>query len=73
MNSRTIRVVLITVAAVLGCYCVSLLARGLGIGPYWVEYDSPSGIHYACMYENKQDYVTIILEETYRDKESQQR
>jgi hypothetical protein len=66
------RVALIVVAALLGCYALSLLAKGLGIGPYWVEYDSPSGIHYACMYETKQDFVTITIEETYRDKEIDQ-
>jgi hypothetical protein len=66
------RTLAITVAALLGCYALSLLARGLGIGPYWVEYDSPTGIHYACMYETKQDFITITLEETYRDQENHQ-
>ena len=68
MNARITRIALIVVAALLGCYCLSLLARGLGIGPYWVEYDSPSGIHYACMYETKQDFVTITLEDTYHEQ-----
>ena len=71
MNTHTLRAVLIVVAAILGCYCASLMLRGLGIGPYWVEYSSPSGISYACMYENEQDFVTITLEETYRERQVQ--
>jgi hypothetical protein len=62
------RVLAIIVAALLGCYALSLLAKGLGIGPYWVEYNSPSGIPYACMYESKEDF-TIITLETYHDQE----
>ena len=38
-----------------------ILSR-FGVGPYWVEYNSPSGIPYQCMYQSKEDWITITLE-----------
>lgn len=35
----------------------------LGLGPHWVEYQSPTGIPYACMYESEEDFITITLEQ----------
>ena len=34
----------------------------LGVGPYWAQYHSASGVEYACMYQTKEDFVTATLD-----------
>lgn len=34
----------------------------LGVGPYWAEYHSASGVKYACMYESREDFTQATLD-----------
>jgi len=34
----------------------------LGVGPYWAQYHSASGVEYACMYQTKEDFLTATLD-----------
>jgi len=38
------------------------LLSKLGVGPYWAEYHSSSGVKYACMYETRDDFIQVTLD-----------
>ena len=47
----------------------------LGFGPYWAEYHSASGIEYACMFQSKEEFVLVTLDNNgdYDEQENNQR
>lgn len=53
------------VVLLLAAYAVSVGLRGLGVGLYWVERHSPSGIPYSCAYDSKQDYIDATYDEVH--------
>ena len=52
---------------------IYLVGRTVGTnGPFLIELTSPSGIPYACMYESREDFVSITYEEVHRNGQESQ-
>ena len=63
MRSRAAIIVVAVVVTLVTTTVVGHILSRFDIGPYWVEYQSPSGIPYQCMFQSKQDWIDVTLEQ----------